>query len=346
MSSFTNKQNTSLLWDVLLDELNINKNDSQKVSNIRKVFDKSVQIFSKKINTNVSLIDNNKYFLKQMIVAINKLFPQENIKRININEEIIEQPYRIEDIHSARQFNFENQYDQKKHEFESYMNVEKPKEINLSDNINEGKITAMDALLAEKMNERDLDVRIHSDPNAEKWLQSRETSVKNNEYITKNNTNNINSTNNNFVSSGSKLKYLNIDNNNQNITLNIIDKDKEKKKVSWDNNIESNTEFNTNIFSKLKTIKTATNDIEVTSIPNKYEEQKSMKLPEVKQETIILPNETNTNINNSILNEPILPKNEIIKQLNDMNIKIDKLYELLNKLTSLVQPNNIETCDI
>jgi hypothetical protein len=71
-----------------------------------------------------------------------------------------------------------------------------------------------------------------------------------------------------------------------------------------------------------------------------------MILPQVKQEEIIrnkitLPISTN---------EPIIPKTEIIKQLNDMNKKIDNLYEMnkkidnlyeiVYKLTNLIEKNN------
>ena len=63
-----------------------------------------------------------------------------------------------------------------------------------------------------------------------------------------------------------------------------------------------------------------------------------MSLPVIKQEEIIR--------NQSILtvpnNEPIIPKIEIIKQLNEMNKKIDNLYEIIFKLTNLMEKNNID----
>ena len=66
-----------------------------------------------------------------------------------------------------------------------------------------------------------------------------------------------------------------------------------------------------------------------------------MPLPEIKQEEIVR-NQTTTLTSN---NEPILPKTEIIKQLNEMNKKIDNLYDIVFKLTTLIQNNKDEVID-
>ena len=66
-----------------------------------------------------------------------------------------------------------------------------------------------------------------------------------------------------------------------------------------------------------------------------------MPLPEIKQEEIVR-NQTTTLTSN---NEPILPKTEIIKQLNEINKKIDNLYDIVFKLTTLIQNNKDEVID-
>ena len=90
--------------------------------------------------------------------------------------------------------------------------------------------------------------------------------------------------------------------------------------------MNNNKEETINVFSKLKKQTT-----ETINLNNSYDEQQSLTLPEVKQEHIP--------INKKKENDPILPKTEIINQLNDMNAKIDKLYEIVSKLTNLIQDN-------
>jgi len=74
------------------------------------------------------------------------------------------------------------------------------------------------------------------------------------------------------------------------------------------------------------------------NIDKQYIEQKSMPLPEVKKEEIIR-NQTTLQTPN---NEPVIPKTEIIKQLNEMNKKIDSLYEVVFKLTKMIENNKEE----
>ena len=130
------------------------------------------------------------------------------------------------------------------------------------------------------------------------------------------------------------LPVLNIDDNN-NISL-TIQENKTPKKVSWDDNITEEPIMN--IFQKLKKQTpipslslSPSNQVEEQQQQQKYVEQKSIPLPEVKQEKI------NRDIITSTQLTPIIPKNEMVKQLNEMNEKIDNLYEMVAKLTNLVQ---------
>ena len=144
-----------------------------------------------------------------------------------------------------------------------------------------------------------------------------------------------------------RLKHIAIDSNN-NITL-TVDEIQEKsqnpiKKVSWNDINDNKQEPIINIFNKLKKQPiNETNEDTSININNEkqYIEQTSMPLPEIKQEEIVR-NQTTTLTSN---NEPILPKTEIIKQLNEMNKKIDNLYDIVFKLTTLIQNNKDEVID-
>lgn len=347
ITQFKNKENLKLLWDVLLDELHINNSNKNLVNNIRTVFESNINPFTARANPKSNIMELNKQFLSQVVLAVNRLFPniktQQNIKRITITDEEVIEPYKIEDIQASRQSEFEKELERKRMELENYMTPQKPKELDFSDKNSDGRIKAMDSLVAEKMAERNLEIEKLQNSNynttsidPEKWLTPRETSVKNEKNIfeqkpiIKNNQN-------------TKLKHISIDSNN-NITLSIDETEQKsenfRKKVSWDD-LSVQKEPTINIFNKLKRqpiTESNQNDIINLSDEKQYIEQKSMPLPEVKQEEIT----RNQTIIQPSINEPVLPKTEIIKQLNEMNKKIDILYEIVSKLTVIIEKNNQE----
>jgi hypothetical protein len=328
LTQFTNKQNIALLWDVLLDELDINTNNKTLVNNVRTVFESNIKPFTSRCNPKMSIMELNKQFLSQVVLAVNRLFPnlqkqEQNIKRITITNEEAGEPYKIEDIHASRQTNFEKEVERKRIELENYMTPQKPKELDFSYGSLDGKITAMDSLVADKMSQRNLefeqfqsDIHNTSRIEPENWLRPKETSVN----ADKHNILNIEQN----QPTNNRLKHINIDNNN-NITLNPDT----KKKVSFADSSNDNSIIN--IFQKLK--RQPIEEIIDEAIEQKqYIEQKSQPLPEIQQEQInraTIVQQTNIN--------PIIPKNAMITQLNEMNTKIDNLYELFFKLTNSIQ---------
>ena len=310
-SQFMSKQNLSLLWDVLLDELHINTTNKSLMSNIRAIFEGNIKPFTSRINPNTNIMELNKLFLSQVLLAVNKLFPKEqNIKRITITDEEVLEPYRVEDIHASRQTDFEKAVEKNRLDLENYMNLKKPKEMDFSDKASDGKITAMDSLIAEKMTQRNLEIELFqnsnyntTDINPEQWLSSKETSVKGEKNEAQNNKTN-------------RLKHISIDNNNN---ISLI----KEKKVSW-NDLESTP----NIFQKLKKKQEGQIIIDEPNEQKHYIEQQSAPLPDVKQEMFVSLR------NNITQNTPIIPTSEIIKQMNEMNTKIDNLYEMISKLTN------------
>ncbi len=325
MSAFIKKENIHLLWDVLLDELGINTNSSY-IETIRIVFNKNITLFSSKLNPNSSLISANKHFLSQMVLAINKLFPnlkEEQKKLINIGNEVLE-PYTIEDLQNQRQTIFVNDYEKRKNEFDSLINKPKPKEINLSYENTDEKIKSMDNLVADKMAEREYNTYIpEPSQDVKNWLQPQETSMKpNNQPMTIDKTN-----------TGSKLKYLNLDNSN-NITLNVV----EKKKVTWEDVSDNNTTSTNNIFSKLKTVPST---LPIQNDPSiiQYEEQKSMPLPSGKQQTTITRDTmpiTPITSTTPVKQEPLISNSQVIKQIGILSDKIDDLTNKLDNIFNLV----------
>jgi len=163
IKNFLNNKNVSMLWEVLLDELHINPNSSSVVQNIKTVFDGNISLFTTRANPTAGLMNLNKLFLNQVLIAVNQLFPnlkqEQQIKLINISDEIVGEPYKVEDIHNARQTDFEKQVADKRNEFESSINLKKPQPVDFSDKVEpEMKIMEMEALIAETMAKRKFDI--------------------------------------------------------------------------------------------------------------------------------------------------------------------------------------------
>ena len=251
-------------------------------------------------------------------------------------------PYKIEDIQTSRQSEFEKEVERKRIDMENYLTPQKPKDLNFSYGDLDGKITEMDSLISDKMNQRNIEMEqfqnhsynVNMDP--EKWLSSKETSVKNNKL----------SLEQSPIIKNTQLKHIPFDEKNQN----------QGKKVSWGDTVQ---EPMINIFNKLKKQHIDENPINenhinetfinekhidernnagmnIYSNEKQYIEQTSMPLPEIQQEEISRNQITLTS------NNELLPKIEIIKQLNEMNKKIDNLFDMIFKLTTFIQNTNNE----
>jgi len=225
----------------LLDELNVNIDNTNLVNNIKIIFNSNINIFVSKINPNIPLVEMNKIFLSQVIVAVNKLMPnlkyEKEIKRINISEEEIniKEPYKIEDIQAFRQNNFEKQFSERKSEFENLISLQKPQELDFKDKSveSEGKILEMESLIAETIMKRNFDIeQIQYNINTEnrEKLDSKIDSKINNSIDKKkvtweDDTNNITNSN---MTIFNKLKKTQNDNNKE-------EKEKEEYKQNNEN---------------------------------------------------------------------------------------------------------------
>ena len=166
MSKFLTKQNIGLLWDVLLDELQVDTNNKQIFTNIRAVFDSNINPFTKNTNVNITtqLVNLNKQFLSQVVMAVNRLFPnlkrEQQFERIQISSEEAQlaEPYKVEDIREERRDHFEQLVNKKRIEFENSINQNKPAELDFSEKMDDGKIKEMETLIAETVARRNFDI--------------------------------------------------------------------------------------------------------------------------------------------------------------------------------------------
>jgi len=322
---FLNKQNIKLLWEVLLDELRLDTNNKQLVSNIRTVFDSNINPFTSNALQTALLVDLNKQFLSQVVIAVYRLFPkikqEQDLKRINISSEELNEPYKVEDIHTARQTNFEKQVNQKRAEFENSISLKKPQELDFTEKVNDDKIKEMDSLIAETMARRNFEVEQYK-PNLisnseiidpEKWLRPKETSV-----------NQVNKTNYDEKQKYEpKQKYTNINTNNEVIN------NQQSKKVSWNETNLTNNDHTTNLSLLIedKNITSINSDIK-NNIFNKIKKIKDIDKPNNTDELTKLPID---------FTQQIIDLNQNYMLL---NTKVDILIDLVTKVTKANNENN------
>ena len=266
LQQFTSKKNIDMLWEVLLDELNVNLDNKVIMTNVKTVFESNINLFISKANPSSGLMNLNKLFLSQIITAVNRLFPnlkqdqdQQQMKLINISDEIMnDEPYKVEDIHSARQTDFEKQVNQRRSDFDNLVNIKKPKELDFSDKTDNSKIVEMEALIAETVAKRKFDIdQIQTNlntntytntntNNSEEWLTSNETSLRSDKQQQNDNSNDLNQRKHKYVNINSLPKKVSFNEGN-NITMNI-------EEFSDELPLQSTTNIPTNIFNKLKKI--------------------------------------------------------------------------------------------
>jgi hypothetical protein len=247
----------------------------------------------------------NKLFLSQIIIAVNRLFPNlKQIRTISISDEVLDkEPYKVEDIQASRQSEFERQMQQKQAEFESIASLKKPAELDFSDKPNEGKITEMQALIAETIAKRNFEVEQFQNANAnpnfqsesETWLQSTNTSVKNEKA-------NANKT----ALSASEYRKPNYKEPNIK-ELN--------KKVTWDEDNINNNNMELVIEETQTITNSNTNTNTNTNTNNNFNKLK--KIPEIN---------ANTNANLS-------------DQIGELNAKFDTMINLMTNLIETIRKN-------
>lgn len=340
LTQFRKKENLILLWEVLLDELDIKTDNPQLISNVKRIFDSNINPFISKANPQTNLIELNKIFLKQVSTAINRLMPglkQQNIKKITISDEEIQQPYTIEDIHSFRQTEFEKKLEEQKKEFENAINIKKPKEVDFTYKEKESKITEMEHLIADTIARRKYELEEIQSTNystssaPENWLNSQETSIKNEKITPMEETQ--------FIQK--KLKHINIEQPQSNTPVSIL---KQQKNVTWNDNNEIVDNISLVVNETTTSVPTLFNKLKQKPNPNPMQPiSNSIKNDFVEDslQPTIMPS-TNKVINKNA-NQSDDNNNDIQKQLNKLHSKMDELQIMMTKIINLLETNKGNT---
>jgi len=333
INDFLSKSNIEMIWDVIMDEDIFKNRTKETIININNLFNKLIkEFFDSEKNKYNNLIDMNKQFIKIILNYINRLFPLRQNSQ-NIPNAQNKQLITSEDIQQNRMTQFEKDLTIKQQEFTNAITLPVPPTPNFSDKLDE-PISEMGLAVKQMMAQRKYDTEIFNqqlNKNDSNWLQSQETSIKNDKLnkpienkpienknninINKNEKNDIDILNNNY-----KVKYIKID--NKDIIDFTIEKeviDLNKKQLSWSDN---------NITIEFNELDTVTNYNVNNNISNKTNNDFNI-LSKLK----MIPNNNhnnNNNNNNNITNENNDKKiDNLENKVNDLSSKLDSLIELM-----------------
>jgi hypothetical protein len=152
-NDFLSINNIQLLWDILLERLQIQSYNENIKYQIEKMYNEQLIHYYNNENLNYEvLLDMNKNFLVYFMNLFNK----------NIQSFI----YKNEDIQGHRQNLFEKELAIKKADFDNTITAKKPPLIQFKENIEEDKIKEMDKLIAETIAKRNYEInQIHYEDN-------------------------------------------------------------------------------------------------------------------------------------------------------------------------------------
>lgn len=313
--NFLNKENISMIWDVISDE-DIFKFLSRDIQNkIASVFTNNLKGFFDNESTQTNnLININKKYIMLILNYITKNYPYQPNK-IKILEEIKPQVSKelitYEEFQNDKKSQFEKELSKRQEDFTNSMALQVPDVPEFGDKFEEKPITEMEKIIKEMTAQRNYEVeqinKKFQPPDT--WLKSQETSIKNEKNINQKAPNFEENTNN-------RLKYIKTE--NEVINLNSPEK---KKNVTWSENLEAeNNDFtqNNNIFNKLKKI--------------------NNNQPQITFEELTLNNTNNTNDTNdtnNTNNTNDIKEDRIQKLENEIKLLNNKMDMLIN----ILKPN-------
>lgn len=239
---FIQKDNVSMLWDVISDEDMFKYLSRDIQAKIYQLFLNNIQGFfdNEKIKTN-SLVDINKKYILLILNHIRKTYPfQQN--KITIHQEPLKESITYEEIQNDRRTKIDREFNRIQEEFEDYMTIKAPPAPEFADKETDSPIKEMDKILKDMQMKRNYEIEqinrnYNSTEQIDNWLKPQETSLKTEKF-----------THAEEPQQHSRFKFLNMD---------ALEPIKDKKNVSF-SNIEEIQTFNVedeeddNIFSKLK----------------------------------------------------------------------------------------------
>ena len=249
--AFLNQENVQMLWELLLDSL---PNNQVNISQVQSIFLNNVKQFGEAEKHNITpanLVSANKHFLKNMVSLINRQ-NSNNIDNNNLT-------YLAKDIQAQRQNQFDLQMAQRKQEFDSLLTVKKPPVPNFADDID---------LANEKLSADSI-----------KQMINQTVSQRNYELANDSTNTNTNNKVNIFDKISSKQVFKQIKIDNQDLSNNIINEsvidlnnNEKKKQVSWSNDLHNENNITLNILDKLKKVNNDNNDNVIINEINYKEE--------------------------------------------------------------------------
>jgi hypothetical protein len=248
--NFLSDANVQMLWEVLIDEESIMKD-----KRTQETFVKTLPEFYEREKTTPqnTLIGLNKQFISLMMNLLRQTTPPAQVARtipIPAKKILITQ----EELQNDRASHFEQELNKKQQEFTSAMAVPVPTTPVFTDNTKDTPLTEMNMIIQRTIAERNLQLdKFYKSANkgdAENWLKSAPTSIKEEKAVEKANV----------------MKTIKIEKNDLNISIptEVLNEpsSSSSKQISWGDNttIESveKTQTNDSIFSKLKKTYTPT----------------------------------------------------------------------------------------
>lgn len=240
--NFLSDTNVQMLWEVLIDEESIMKD-----KRTQETFVKTLPEFyeREKSKPQTTLIGLNKQFISIMMNLLRQAAPPRTIPIPPAKKILITQ----EELQNDRASHFEQELNKKQQEFTSAMAVPVPTTPVFTDNTKDTPLTEMNMIIQRTIAERNLELdKFYKSANkgdAENWLKSAPTSIKEEKAVEKANV----------------MKTIKIEKNDLNISiptevLNEPSASSSSKQISWGDNttieLSEPTQINDSIFSKLK----------------------------------------------------------------------------------------------
>jgi hypothetical protein len=172
---FTSNENKGFIWKLMCDEKLFTDIPDNKSLMVKNAFDLIVETISNKITPQDSLINLNKHVISEMISKItNYTSPSQLLSDIDSSSMTLN--YNAAEISKTRQTKFQNEFTNKKQEFDKFNNVPVPEKIDFSDNLDSPIGSELDKMLAEQiaMREKQLNMVLQTqDKNAaNEWIQN------------------------------------------------------------------------------------------------------------------------------------------------------------------------------
>jgi len=241
--NFLSDANVQMLWEVLIDEESIMKDKRTQETFVKRL----PEFYEReKLNPQKTLIELNKQFISLMLNLLRQ--PPVQVARTNppTKKILITQ----EELQNDRAANFEQELNKKQQEFTSAMAVPVPTTPVFTDNTKDVPLTEMNMIIQRTIAERNLELdKFYKSANkadAENWLKSAPTSIKDEKAVQKANV----------------MKTIKIEKTDLNISIPTEELNDvastSSKQISWGDNttIElsepNRPQTNDSIFSKLK----------------------------------------------------------------------------------------------